>query len=116
MTAKDLKPLASLGGLLLDRALADLNAAARSCAESRERIAALDVGPAPGNLPLAAAALAALRYETWADARRAELNLTLARQTAEWISARDLARRAFGRAEAIRELQRRQAKTAGPDR
>jgi hypothetical protein len=46
-------------------------------------------------------------YERWAEARRAEINLTLARQTAEWIEARDAARQAFGRADALRRLSDR---------
>jgi hypothetical protein len=56
---------------------------------------------------LAAAVQAGLLYERWAEARRAEINLTLARQTAEWIEARDAARQAFGRADALRRLSDR---------
>jgi hypothetical protein len=104
MTTRDIDRLVIVSRLLLDVALSDLETAARACAESRQRIAALSAPPAPDDLPVAIAARTALRYEVWAEARRAEINLTLARQTAEWLEARSAARRAFGRAEAIRTL------------
>jgi hypothetical protein len=52
-------------------------------------------------------ALAALRYAGWADARRAEINLRLARQTALWLQAQADARLAFGRADVLRRLSDR---------
>jgi hypothetical protein len=96
--------LADLGAMILDRRLADLERAARARADSRARLAGLDLPPAETDLPPVAAAQAGLRYQVWADARRAEINLLLARQTAEWLEAQDAARLAFGRAKALERL------------
>lgn len=52
----------------------------------------------------AAGAVAALRYQSWADARRADLGQVLARQTADWLDLRDQARRAFGRARGVDQV------------
>jgi hypothetical protein len=99
--------LAGLGQLVLDHHLARLERAGRARQESLDRIAALDLrGDAPDLSPVAAA-LAEQRYQAWADARRAAINLTLARQTADWMVERDAARLAFGRAEALKALARR---------
>jgi hypothetical protein len=46
-----------------------------------------------------------VRYQHWADLRRAEINLVLARQTVDWMEARGAAQSAFGRAEVLRQLQ-----------
>lgn len=51
-----------------------------------------------------AGAVAALRYQSWADARRADLGQMLARQTAQWLDMRDQARRAFGRARGVDQV------------
>ena len=100
-----LQQIQSVAALLFDLRLSRLEAAARAKAESLERLAGLEV-PVVANADLqgAAAELSALNYQRWADARRAEITLTLARQTAEWMEARDAARHAFGRAEALRGL------------
>jgi hypothetical protein len=71
------------------------------------QIAALDHPAEPEGLDLAPAAQVALRYQLWADIRRAELNTVLARQTADWLAAREDARHAFGRAEALRGIATR---------
>lgn len=99
-----LDPLVRVSQMLLDLKLDDLNRAARARAESRSRLADLAADPVETDLPLAISAQTRMRYESWAEARRAEINLTLARQTAEWIDAREAARRAFGRAEVLRKL------------
>lgn len=65
------------------------------------QIAALDLPQAPTDLGLAASGQVALRYQQWADLRRSELNTVLARQTAEWLAAREEARLAFGKTEAL---------------
>ena len=49
-------------------------------------------------------------YGRWADARRAEINQVLARQTGQWIEARDAAKIAFGKADALRRLMERLGK------
>jgi len=92
---------------MLDHKLAALTRAAAARDESKTRLAGLSRPLAETDLPLAAAAQAGLLYEHWAEARRAEINLTLARQTVEWIRARDAARQAFGRADALRRLSDR---------
>ena len=96
--------LAQLAGMVRDLRLADLERAGRARAESRARLAGLTVDPCAADLGAIAAAQAEVRYQSWAEARRAEINLTLARQTAEWLEARDAACHAFGRAEVLRKL------------
>lgn len=91
--------------MILDLRLSRLEQAARKRAESQTRLASLIVEPVESDLPLAVVEQARLRYEQWAEVRRAEINLTLARQTAEWLLARDAARVAFGRAEALKKLR-----------
>jgi hypothetical protein len=107
--AKDLAALQGLARLLLDHRLSALRAAAERREQSRMQIAALDVTAVPSDLPPVAAGQVALRYQLWADVRRSELNTVLARQTAEWMSAQDDARLAFGRAEALRGIAARLA-------
>ncbi len=106
--AAQIAKLGQISRLLLDSRLARLQAAARACRESEDRLAGLNVPDAePGTLPEIAASLASLNYQRWADARRLEINLVLARQTSTMIEARDAAREAFGRSEALRGLQSR---------
>ena len=107
MSPRTLRPLVDISRLMLDHRLAALTRAAAAREESKARLAGLSQPSAETDLPLAVAAQASLLYERWAEARRAEINLTLARQTAEWIEARDAARRAFGRADALRRLSER---------
>lgn len=99
--------LARLSGMIRDLRLADLERAGKARAESRARLAGLALDPCPSDLGAIAAAQAELRYQSWAEARRAEINLTLARQTAEWLEAQDAARRAFGRSQALKALAAR---------
>jgi hypothetical protein len=49
----------------------------------------------------------ALSYNRWAEQRRAELNLVMARQTADWIEARSEAQMALGRVQALEGLATR---------
>ncbi len=107
MSPRTLRPLVEISRLMLDHRLAALTRAAAAREESKARLAGLSQPPGTTDLPLAVAAQAGLLYERWAEARRAEINLTLARQTAEWIEARDAARQAFGRADALRRLSDR---------
>jgi hypothetical protein len=107
MSPRTLRPLVEISRLMLDHKLAALTRAVSAREESKARLAGLSRPPAETDLPLAAAAQARVLYERWAEARRAEINLTLARQTAEWIEARDAARQAFGRADALRRLSDR---------
>ena len=100
--AKELAQLGGLARLVLDHRLALLREAADRRDQSRQQIAALDQSVEPADLPPVAAEQVALRYQLWADARRTELNTVLARQTADWLEARQNAQTAFGRAEALR--------------
>ena len=102
-----LEQLAVLGQLILDAKLSALRAAALAREESLARLADLArPSAAEGLLPLAAEEVR-LRYELWADQRRAEINRLLAQETVAWIQAREAATAAFGRTEALRGLQAR---------
>jgi hypothetical protein len=103
----DVTALEGLARLILDHRLNALRAAADRREQSLMQVAALDATPGAADLSPVAAGQVALRYQLWADARRSELNMVLARQTADWMAARDEARRAFGRAEALREVAAR---------
>lgn len=104
---KDLDQLAVLGQLILDAKLSALRAAALARDQSLARLADLArPQPAEGLLPVAAEEVR-LRYELWADQRRAEINRSLAQQTVAWTEARGAATAAFGRTEALRRLQAR---------
>lgn len=103
MTKHDqMRRLQQVAGLLFDSKLVHLKTAARAMQETKNHLADLVALPAlPDELPKIAMHVAELRYERWADMRRVELNLTLARQTAEWLDARDEARLAFGKTQAL---------------
>lgn len=112
MTAEDLSRLQRVADLMLDHRLAHLRKTAETKAQSEAALAAL-ARPRPEGADLegAAAALAAMAYQRWADARRKEINQTLARQTHDWLEARAAAQLAFGKADALRRLTERQARS-----
>lgn len=96
--------LAVLSSLILDQHLAKLQACAVERNASLQRLR--DLAPKPAHqLNEIALATTLLRYEGWADARRSEINQTLARQTAAWLEARTRAETAFGRSEVLRKIQ-----------
>jgi hypothetical protein len=99
--------LQGLAQLVLDHRLSQLRLSAERLEQSRMQIAALEQPLKATELGLAAAGQVALRYQLWADVRRAELNTVLARQSAEWLAARDDARHAFGRSVALRGVAAR---------
>lgn len=102
MGAGKLRALERLARMKLDADLAGLRGAARARAESLAALERLAQPlPAAEDLSPVAAGMAALSYQRWADRRRAEINTRLARQTADWMEARDRAATAFGRAEAL---------------
>ena len=96
--------LAGLARMISDLRLAELARAGRARAESRAKLAGLTQAPCASDMGAIAAARAELRYQAWAEARRAEINLTLARQMAEVLEAQDAARHAFGRSQAFQVL------------
>lgn len=107
--ARDLAKLEDLSRLMLDDRLTRLRATATLVEKSRMQIAALDRKAEPDDLPPVAASQVALRYQLWADVRRSDLNVVLARQTVDWLDARQDAREAFGRLEALRGIAGRLA-------
>jgi hypothetical protein len=110
-SSHNLDRLQKVSNMLLDQKLAKLQSCAAARNTSLQRLQDLTATTASDLEPLALAR-SNLRYEMWADARRADLNLVLARQTAEWLEARSRAERAFGRAEVLRQFQKKQIKAA----
>jgi DnaJ-domain-containing protein 1 len=110
MTGREGARLQAIAELLRDARLAELRRLAESQAATRAALADLASVPAETRLSAPAALRAELAWQAWADARRAELNRTLARQTAEVEAARETAARAFGRAEALRGVLARMAR------
>lgn len=103
--AKTLARLGQITQLALDLKLADLRAAAKSRQHSLDMLASLNtVVDAPG-LSLVAAHQVDMRYQHWADVRRAEINITLAQQTVALHAARETASLAFGKDQALRGLR-----------
>lgn len=117
MTANHLKvkALNSVVRLQFDLAQAQL----RKHAAEREATRALIAGlnrPAlqDGDDPILNAKVD-MMYRSWADGRRAELNMILARQTANWMESAAEARRCFGRLDALQQVAARMAaRNAGP--
>lgn len=105
MNTQELRRLRELADLVLDQQLQALRAAFDAKAQSEAALEAL-ARPMPQSDGLlgASAEIAALAYGRWADARRAEINQVLAWQTSQWIMARDAAKIAFGKADALRRL------------
>ncbi len=101
--AKDLAALGQLAGLIRDLRLAELAQASAARQTSLDRLADLEPLPALDLDPLADAQVA-LRYQVWADHRRAEIEPVLDRQTKAVARATDAARHALGRAEVLRVL------------
>jgi hypothetical protein len=105
--AKDLKRLADLAQLMLDHRLGQLHSAAAELERSRMQLSAINAAGRPADLEPVTAGKVALTYDRWADLRRSELNLVIARQTAEWMEARSEAQTAFGRVQALQGLAKR---------
>ena len=115
---KQIDPLLRLTGMVLDARLSRLRkvAAARNASIAALAALAEKGAPAPYGLSPVAAAQAEMRYQAWADRRRAEINTRLARQTAEWMEARSSAATAFGRSEALSALRDNAAEEAARKR
>lgn len=98
------KALQGLAQLILDARLSELQALAREREQSQARLADLNRSFAPSDLHPVAAAEAELRFQRWADLRRAEVNAVIARQEVRLDELRGAARAAFGRAQALSRL------------
>lgn len=97
--------LQRLTGMVMDAELSALKKAAAQRQDTLAKIEGLRARPAVMDTETGAAgAVAALRYQFWADARRVELGQVLAQQTADWLDLRDQARRAFGRARGLDQV------------
>lgn len=104
MTGRDrLARLAQLAAMIREAELARLADASCSRDSAREALARHDAA-APGDAEGARATLIAARHDDWRANRRAQLNTTLARETAAWSGARDSAARAFGRGDVLARL------------
>lgn len=102
-----LRRLAQISVLMRDVKLHALEAAARVRQSSLDHLADLDRPATPSDLSAIVAADVAMRYALWADQKRSEINLVLARQTAEWLQARQDAALAFGRQDVVQKLAKR---------
>jgi hypothetical protein len=108
MSRPDAQKLAGLQGLaqmILDGHLARVRAIARAREESLAHLADLNRPFEPSDLHPVAAAEAEMRFQRWADLRRAEVNQLLARQNVEMEEARSAAKLAFGRSSALSQLR-----------
>jgi hypothetical protein len=102
--SKDLSRLADLAQLMLDHRLVQLRHSADQLDQSRMQLSAINHAAGAADLDPVTAARVGLGYERWADVRRAELNLVIARQSATWHEARGEAQTAFGRMQALQGL------------
>lgn len=105
--SQEIRRLQTLAQLMLDQNLTRLRQSADAKLKSERALAdlsepLLEVCDLNG----AAAGLVSLNYQRWADQRKAALNQTLALQTHDWLVARDSAKIAFGKAEAITRIAR----------
>jgi hypothetical protein len=100
-----LKALTGVSNLIKDMALNNLRAAEAERALLHDRLRVLSQSPSlPEDLPPAALHEVTLRYQRWAELRRREIEVSLARQNALCDRARDAARQAFGRDAVLTEL------------
>jgi hypothetical protein len=110
MTQKSkLDRLTGLSKLILDQYLTQLQASAAARQASLKQLQDLVPNPAD-DLDLVTNAKAAIRYEHWADTKRRDINIVLARQTATWLEARLATQTAFGRADVLQRLMRKMTK------
>lgn len=102
--AGDIARLADLAQVVLDHRLVRLRSTAARLEQSQLQLLAInDAAPAADLEPIVSSRVG-LGYERWADIRRAELNLVIARQTADWLDACAEAQTAFGRVQALQSL------------
>jgi hypothetical protein len=105
--AAQLQGLARISAVARDHRLAALHRAQVARQMIVDRIAALDLAPVPVDLPLAAAHMARLNYQAWADQRRIQLNLQLAQASAAVLQAEAEARQVFAKDSVLTGLSAR---------
>ncbi len=96
--------LHALAQMMLDAQLLELRAIARAREESLAHLADLNRPFPPNDLHPVAAAEAEIRFQRWADQRRAEVNQRLAMQNVQMEEARLAAQMAFGRSSTLARL------------
>lgn len=104
---KDMNRVTALAKLVLDHRLSAVRDAAAQLARSREQLARINASADLADLPPVTAGIVDVRYQRWADIRRTELNILIARQTAAVIEARDAAGLALGRQTALEKVNER---------
>lgn len=106
--------LRTISQIILDSKLMELRHAALARSQTQAHLDDLKVPELCIDDTLGVAeAMATLSYQRWADRRRADLNLTLAQQTALWLDKRDDARHAFGQTDVLRMIAQRHQATLG---
>ena len=104
MRRPSLDRLVAVAGAMRDRDLAALRAAGKAREETRALISAIDPAAAASDDD-PAAQVNALRYRLWAEGRRRDLNIALARQTADWLNCRAAAAQSFGKAAVLEAMR-----------
>jgi hypothetical protein len=106
--SREISRLAEVAQLMLDHRLGQLRASAAELERSRMQLRSINEAGRPSDaLQPMTAEKVGIAYDRWADVRRSELNLVIARQTAGWIEARSEAQNAFGRVQALQGLATR---------
>jgi hypothetical protein len=109
MNKDNLRRLVALSTMVQDLRLAELSQAEASRQSTEAAIAGLDQPGLDRDLDPVQAGRVQVAYARWADVRRADLKVTLARQTAICHAAQAQARTAFGRNQALTTLAARAA-------
>ena len=104
-TLKQLAALGRIADLMLDQRLQVLLRAQDARTATKDRIAALEQPQDLDACSLQASVQAQMLYQAWADMRRKDLNLVLAKQTVKVMEVESDARLAFGKQSALRQLQ-----------
>lgn len=108
MNRDALKRLVALSTMVQDLRLAELSQAEAARQSTLAAIAGLDLPTTDPSLDPVQAGRVAVAYARWADTRRADLKVTLARQSQVCAVAQGEARVAFGRNQALAGLAARQ--------
>ncbi len=110
MNQEGLRRLVALSTMVQDLRLAELSQAEAARQSTVSAIAGLDQPAVDADVDPVQAGRVQVAYARWADVRRAELKVTLARQAAICRAAQSQAQTAFGRNQALSTLAARLAK------